>query len=294
MSKKYVMVNFFPHEADALKNYLEARALEGWKLDKLGNFFLCFSPCTPHTIRYCVEIMERPSVYASNQTPERKGYREFCREAGWDYLGCSGYFHVFCTESPEAIEVETDPELRFQHIVQAENGIYKLMLPLVILLAALSLAAFFEKGTLLTSNTFCLLLMAAACLYSGGSSLRWKNKAAASLAADGVLPHSDWKRVRLKNRIWTFGLLAGAAIYTIWILAATVPSGYTAYAALAFAVYLLIFFLLMFLFSRVLFWLREKRAYSKNTNIALYWGAALASAVLICVVIFVFFYWFFS
>ena len=45
MSKKYVMINFLVHESDALKNYLEDMALQGWKLEKIGNVFLHFTSC---------------------------------------------------------------------------------------------------------------------------------------------------------------------------------------------------------------------------------------------------------
>ena len=41
-----------------------------------------------------MEIMEKPSAYASNQTKERKTYREFCEDAGWDYVGSTGYLHI--------------------------------------------------------------------------------------------------------------------------------------------------------------------------------------------------------
>ena len=275
MSKKYVMINFLVHESDALKNYLEDMALQGWKLEKIGNVFLHFTSCPPHPVRYCVEIMERPSVYASNQTPAQKGYREFCEEAGWDYVGYSGYFHVFRTEDPDVADVETDPEMRCQHIIQAEGSNSKMIAVLFGLIALPNLLACYREGTVLNVNGLCVLLLLGASGYTIGSFLSWKRRADITLSTAGTLPSADWRTVRLKNTCWTVGILAIAFIYVFWTLGSVSSSEYFSYAVIGFVIWLLFFFLLLLFFSRILRWLREKRAFSNRMNILIYWGSGL-------------------
>lgn len=126
MRSKYVPAFFQVFENDSLRDYLEDMALRGWRLVSVGSLFLRFEPCAPHRIRYCVEVMEKPSAYASNQSENLKAYREFCRDAGWDYAGSIGYLHIFFTEDEEAVVVETDPKERYERICQACQGIIAL------------------------------------------------------------------------------------------------------------------------------------------------------------------------
>ena len=63
MRSKYVPAFFQVFENDSLRDYLEDMALKGWRLVSVGSLFLRFEPCAPHRIRYCVEVMEKPSAY---------------------------------------------------------------------------------------------------------------------------------------------------------------------------------------------------------------------------------------
>lgn len=60
-NRKIVPAFFQVYENDCLRDYLEHMAQKGWKLSSVGSMFLHFEACKPHRIRYCVEIMEKPS-----------------------------------------------------------------------------------------------------------------------------------------------------------------------------------------------------------------------------------------
>ena len=65
------------------------------------------------------------------------------------------------------------------------------------------------------------------------------------------------------------------SIYVFWTLGSISSSEYFSYAVIGFVIWLLFFFLLLLFFSRILRWLREKRAFSNRMNILIYWGSGL-------------------
>ena len=175
----------------------------------------------------------------------------------------------------DVADVETDPEMRCQHIIQAEGSNSKMIAVLFGLIALPNLLACYREGTVLNVNGLCVLLLLGASGYTIGSFLSWKRRADITLSTAGTLPSADWRTVRLKNTCWTVGILAIAFIYVFWTLGSVSSSEYFSYAVIGFVIWLLFFFLLLLFFSRILRWLREKRAFSNRMNILIYWGSGL-------------------
>ncbi len=276
-NRKHVPVFFQVFENDSLKEYLEDMALDGWKLTGVGAVFLHFESCAPHRIRYCVEVMEKPSVYASNQTEKLKTYREFCRDAGWDYAGAVGYLHIFCTEDEEAPPVETDSGERYERICQAcrnTNGLY-----LGIFIVVLNLYSCYVRGTLLCLNGWVVMFLTAVMVWNTGSFLRWRRRALDCLDRSGVLPCAGWRSVRKKN----------AAVVVLTLLAGLTPLLYTmarrSSPALAGVLFCLAgcAVLMSFVFAGLLYWIREKRSYSPAVNMVIYWGVGILVSAMVSV-----------
>lgn len=276
MSKKRVPMIYMEYEGEALRGYLEEMALKGWRLNKVGNLFLTFESVEPHPIRYDVELMEGSSAYDSVMTPDQKNYRDFCREEGWEYAGTNGLLHIFRTENMEALPVETDERSRYDRIVKGNAGNKKMLAVVFGLIVLLNLWACYLRGSVWNSNGFCAVIILGFAAYYMVNIGVWRRQAGISLEQTGRLPEQDWKKVRRKNRL---------ALGTVFLLCLPVVchqiirAGGNGYMIRALAVYLIFYAFLMFLFTRLIGWLREKKSFSRGTNIAIYWGTAVLAIV---------------
>lgn len=275
-NKKHVLCFYQVYENDSLKSYLEHMALKGWELAGFDNFFLHFQACDPHPVRYCVEVMENASPYASNQSQALIRYREFCQDAGWEYKGTNGYLHVFSTDNMEAVPVETDSRERYDNICRAATGVYRSFIFLFLGLGLLNLYICYQKRTFLNSHGAVILLLLGATVWSVGDFLLWKRRACLSLQNTGCLPSMPWKSVFLKNVLAVWLVL----LFTAVMFSATF-SGIPSMTRAFILPYLLICGILLFVFSALISLLREKYAFSKKTNIMIYWGIALILAIII-------------
>lgn len=269
-NKKHVFCAYQVYENDALKEYLENMALKGFRLTKIGQMFLTFEPCAPHPIRYCVEVMEKPSAYSSIQTPPLIQYREFCQDAGWDYVGTNGYLHVFYTENMDALPVETDAKERYEHICRACTGVYRTITVTFFILSILNLILCVFQGTLFCTNGFCVLLLMGTLFFFAGDYMLWKRRAGISLDTSGTLPSCSWSSVKTKNNL-CIALIALLGIGCI-LSATDIHSPKMLFFLL---LYLTGYCLILFFFSFLIRRLREKHSFSKTTNILIYWGCAI-------------------
>lgn len=279
-NKKHVFALYQIFENDSLRDYLEDMAKQGWKLTSVTNMRLLFEACEPHPIRYCVEVMDKPSAYASNQTLPLKRYREFCKDAGWNYIGNNGLLHIFYTEDMNAIPVETDSEERYDRICHASAGGNRTTLILFSLISLLNLFICFQKRTLLCPQGFIVLILICTAAFYIGDFYLWKRRALRTLSLTKTLPHTRWRAARLKNNSSIALILLICMLYLI----------YTSFNALTDApptvlitllVYLGIYGLMMFFFSHLIYWLREKNTFSRATNIFIYWGVGLTLVILL-------------
>lgn len=280
MNKKIVYASFNMYETDAFRDYLEAMALKGWRLARFGSLFMHFEACDPHPIRYCVELMEKPSSFASNQTLGLKRYREFCQEAGWNYIGTNGLLHVFYTEDMNAVPVETDVEERYERIKKAYRGSLRPVFVMFALIILLNLFTCFQNRTLFSSNGFIILILLLALLYIGGDFYLWNRKVRISIETCRMLPKLSWQSARMKNWI----MIASILIVVILFFAYTLGFQFSGLYARVLLIYLAVYGIMLAIFSALLHWLREKNTFSTKANIAIYWGTAAVLILLITVI----------
>lgn len=285
--KKRIPAFFQVYENDALKQYLEHMAASGWKLTRVSSMFLHFEACSPRRIRYCVEVMEKPSAYASNQTEKLKTYRDFCRDAGWEYVGATGYLHIFYTEDENAVAVETDSQERYQRICQACRGSVFLFTVIFGLTAGMNLYSCYVNGTIFCMNGWVAMLLAVVLVWYAGEYFLWKRQAVKTLEESGTLPCPSWRFLLKKN----------VGIVILALLISAVPLVYTLSQPFwpgIFWILLGLWFyivLLAVVFTKVLYWLREKRTYNNVTNMILYWGIALVIGAVTCGIFLALVFW---
>lgn len=279
-NRKRVLTLYQIFENDSLRDYLEDMAKQGWKLTSVTNMLLGFEACEPHPIRYCVEVMDKPSVYTSIQALPLKKYREFCSDAGWEYIGANGYLHIFCTEDMDAIPVETDAEERFDRICRASAGGNRIILIFFFLISLLNLFICFQKKTLLCPQGLIVLILLCVVFYYGGEFFLWKKQAERSLSLSGDLPCARWQTVQLRNNI-SFSLILLICIFYLIYVSLDAVTDAAPIMLISLPVYLSIYGLMLFFFGRLIHWLREKKSFGRITNILIYWGIGLGATILI-------------
>ena len=86
---KHIWWTFSPWEADALRQYLEQLALEGWYPESIGTIGMKCRLDEPEKRRYAAVLAPKTSVLTGVDSWDAGKFRERCEAAGWK-LQCSG------------------------------------------------------------------------------------------------------------------------------------------------------------------------------------------------------------
>ncbi|WP_195263468.1 DUF2812 domain-containing protein [Clostridium sp. 1001275B_160808_H3] len=119
-NKKWVIFNFLPYEYKSLEEYLEKMALKGWILEGMNGFILKFRRSKPKSLKYSVDIMDSVSFFDGKDSDSLIEYREYCKEAGWEFVCGREKIQVYCSEIyQERIDIHTDEVEKFNTIRKA-------------------------------------------------------------------------------------------------------------------------------------------------------------------------------
>ena len=103
-------ISFREHECQALGQYLEEKALEGWLLDEIIFGFFIFKKAEPRKYKFAVDIFT--DVKVDRFTDSRTGeYREFCEASGWSYVCETNKYLIFATEDENIVPIQTDEDI---------------------------------------------------------------------------------------------------------------------------------------------------------------------------------------
>ena len=101
---KHIWWTFSPWEADALRQYLEQLALEGWYPESIGTIGMKCRLGEPEKRRYAAVLAPKTSVLTGADSWDAGKFRERCEAAGWK-LQCSGTnWQIFYT-TDETLEL---------------------------------------------------------------------------------------------------------------------------------------------------------------------------------------------
>lgn len=111
---------------------LERLAKKGWILKKICVGYGVFEKEEPRELHYSIEIFEpvkrkKGFLNVDFEENEEEAYIELCEQAGWNYIGKSGVYFVFCSEQETVTPIQTDPSLEFH---QLKNKFFNYFLPL--------------------------------------------------------------------------------------------------------------------------------------------------------------------
>lgn len=120
MNSKIVIFKLHPFEHKGFEEYLENQALKGWKLKSAYGAYLKFKKITPQRLKYSVEILNEVTYFDGENSELSLDFREYCKEAGWEFICEMEKFQIFCHDGEEEIlPINTEEDIKFKNICKA-------------------------------------------------------------------------------------------------------------------------------------------------------------------------------
>lgn len=101
------------YDVEATESWLSAMAQKGFVLTRDGFFlgFATFEKTQPQALRYRLEASEKKLAPLSEDSPPEEA-EELYASYGWRYVASRGQFRIYCTDSDEARELNSDPRVQ--------------------------------------------------------------------------------------------------------------------------------------------------------------------------------------
>lgn len=103
------------YDIEGTESWLSHMAGKGYRLSKDSFFigFAEFEKTKPLTLRYRLEpAPQKISIWSDTSTAPSKEAIELNAFYGWQYITSRGQFFIYCSEQPDARELNTDPQIQ--------------------------------------------------------------------------------------------------------------------------------------------------------------------------------------
>lgn len=193
-------------ECDALKEYLEEMALEGWKLKEI-NVFLVFEKIEPKKLIYSVEVFDKASLFDTQLENSAKEYTDYCAEAGWQFVCNSEKIHVFIATDENAVPIETDEAQKYKTIKKSmfkKNLFNFIWLPIIVFNLFIQYVGDFDYFITSNIRIFTFLTIAIALIIRSIQIigfLIWCKRAKQNLKMDQKLNYYNKKSLKKRNTL---------------------------------------------------------------------------------------------
>jgi len=280
------MIVFQSSECDAMAEYLEDMALQGWKLKSIRTSMFYFEKIEPQRLHYSVVVYAKGSMYDTIPDPSSYEFLDYCGAAGWQFVCTVGLLHVFVSEWKNPTPIETDAEIKLKTVIRGmvkQNWLAWFLLPAIFTFnIAVQLLSFAETVTT-NKGLFISLLYAfvvVLTLYQIGKFLVWKTKQERRLKNGEPIQYGAQRNQKSK----TIGLFVPAmimmAIISVFLVVALRNQDYM--YVFAFGLPLLLIPAVFLLSHRY-----QRKARSRSENKAFPFILAGAITILIIVIVFV-------
>ncbi len=111
-----------PQQCDAIKEHLEAMALQGWKLKKVFRYTYYFDKIEPAKLSYAVDVFKDKSLFNTSPSSDAVDYIDFCKDAGWEHICTNKYISYFVSTNENMMPITTDQEAKFRNINRASRN----------------------------------------------------------------------------------------------------------------------------------------------------------------------------
>lgn len=217
------------YDVEEMESWLADMAARGLVLCKDGFFagVAAFEKVEPCSIRYRLEpAPKNVSIWSEGSMEPSPEAAELSEHYGWRYIATRGQFFIYCTDQPDARELNTDPAvqaLALDLVRRRERGslfstlFWLLVYPLLLLRGGV-LLTMTKIGTWRFLWAAVLVLWAVWTSAAAMVSLRRLRK---KLAAGESLNHrKNWKRNARRHQLGLFLFLVQAAAWVICMLSA--------------------------------------------------------------------------
>lgn len=121
------------YDRTGVERHLEQMAEKGWMIERISNLGWVYRRVKSQKLRFSVTYYPKASDFDPGPTEDQQVYHAFSAHAGWKYVCSWAQMQIFCTDQPDPVPIETDPELELQTIHAAM--VKGFLLPYGILLA---------------------------------------------------------------------------------------------------------------------------------------------------------------
>ncbi len=263
---KYEMFdNHVFYDFNGIKEHLEEMAKSGYMLDKVTNFYWRYKIVEPSDTKFFVTYFHEASDFNPTPTANQQEFLELCEGSGWVLLAELAQMQIFYSNEKNPVPIETDPEITLKSI---HRSMKKNFLPSMFLLGGLSVMQllmkvydFFNRPIYLLSDytsffitvLFVLLMLHFVLIVSGY--YIWRSRSTKSVKSGGEILKPLYSR-KLS--------LISLSISTIVLISWTVL--FATSVSVIYAVYNVIFLILLFALSFGLKAFLKKKKFSAKVN----------------------------
>lgn len=273
--KKRVLYVFHLLDYQAMAEYFEEQAAQGWMLEKIGYSTIDFYKTEPRKGTFAVDIFPYVSAFDSYNSQAVKEYRELAETSGWTFITSSIKLQVFYTENPaQAIPLQTDPEEERQILKKAFFSLEVLLMFVLfpILLSSIGLLFSFPYDKLYLNSTVVSTILSPVLLVPITLYVvyyvHWFWKANQNIKKGLLIPKTSVQSALFRGK---FLLFISATVLVIYLIAAITD-------AINGSPFQLYFLLIPLAGTTVGIWFRKKRLLqnkSRGQNIFLFIAMSL-------------------
>lgn len=147
MKHRYELPIYSFYDHTGMTCHLEKMARRGWLLDKMGGMLWRYKQIEPQRLRFALTYFPEVTGFEPTVPPAQQDMEELCARAGWQLAANAGKFQAYYNEDPDAVELDTDPNVQVEVIHRAMK---KNILPAYGLLA---LCAVMQMGAQISTLT---------------------------------------------------------------------------------------------------------------------------------------------
>jgi len=278
--RKILMYNYT--ELEALKEYLEEKALEGWILKGI-NTWLTFEKGEPQKITYSVEIDEKASIYDTFAEVYPYENIEESMKAGWVFVSGKGKIKVYKTKNENAIPICRDEKQKYKAITKStfmQSALAWFFLPILMFFNLYMMNINYNNFSLGIMVYLVNIIYAIYFILLTSQIIRflvWKNKAKKRIEIGEKVSFCTLKHLKNKNKIIGITFLIVLALFIILaIISIFTGDMFT-------AIFLVTMIVIMMIIILITVWIQRQR-FSPSTVVALSFGVGLGFGLLIIVV----------
>lgn len=192
------------YDRTGVERHLEQMAEKGWMIDHISNLGWVYRRIEPQKLQFSVTYYPKASDFDPGPSEGQQVYHAFSAHAGWKYVCSWAQMQIFCTDQPDPVPIETDPELELEtiHAAMVKGFLvpYGILLVIALVWSAMLVHRFLRDPIGLfssMSNLFLMVvwpLLALLFIVEIVAYLRWRSRAKKAAACGEFIDTPNTRR----------------------------------------------------------------------------------------------------